>query len=372
MPNVIEHNGNLTQKDDTLDYLVETEVVNDEKKRFRDTKFGKTLIYGGASVVVLSSIVAAYLGMNNNNMKDVDIASPVSQIEEVVETPATIDEVILNTPVEVVDPIQPDPKPDTTPVEVINPYQTLTNDYLTSETINEVASDTYNLNGVTNGTIAVTDLGELATELGLAETVENIAYTTSIQEDGSTVSYIETNTEAVGMYNGESNLEATSASDLNASVGDLEAVIISNTDGTSTVIKAGDEGFDAYKSNLEQQKKDIQWDKLTNLDYLLDGATIISTGDIYTKNNDTFMYKYELYNNSEKNLNVLKFIVDSNNSAFFVDEGINSILDHQYTSSSTVVYTKNLDLNQTIKDIYNLSKNGEIIDTDRIYSKSSN
>ncbi len=295
------------------------------------------------------------LNSNNSNTNN----SPNTSVEEVIETPITIDDVVVENPViEVVDPVEPDPEP-----VVVDPYQTLTSDYLTSETINEIASDTYNLNGVTNGTIAVTDLGELASELGLAETVETIAYTTSTQEDGSTVSYIETNTEAVGMYNGESNLEATSASDLNASVGDLEAVIISNTDGTSTVIKAGDEGFDAYKSNLEQQKKDIQWDKLTNLDYILDGADLVGEYTLTTTIGHTTEHLRDLsfYKNDLLGINVIVQTTEFGTKYFNLDVDQNGTIDSTYTHKLKSLNIKN-NITNDVGDVLlydNLLKMGE-------------
>lgn len=190
------------------------------------------------------------------------------------------------------------------------------------------ASEIFEQNGVRSGTIDISKSGFTNKELGIDDNTVN--YTEVMLEDGSTISFIEPETEKVDMYN-------------NITVNSLIAVVLTNANGKQKIIKPGHKDFQKYKLLLLREKRVIQNTKLTNLELLLSESSYVGAYEAFLIDEDgefTIIRTAQLYLNEKKNYMLMLSKNKLGAEYFLVDAGVDLYFDHIYEIGSELLDVK--------------------------------
>lgn len=198
-------------------------------------------------------------------------------------------------------------------------------DIFEKEEVAEFASGIFEFQGIRTGIVDIATTGFTKEDLGVEISVIN--FTEVILEDGSRVSFIEPETEAVDMYN-----KITSEG--------LLVVIVEDTAGVKHIIREGDENFELYKQALLREKRSIQTTKLTNLDLLLSEAEFIGSYDAYLGTDDNLIRTASIYYNEADNYMLMLTTDKLGVEYFLVDAGVDMYFDHIYELSSEFLEVK--------------------------------
>lgn len=198
-------------------------------------------------------------------------------------------------------------------------------DIFIREEVAGFASEIFEFQGIRTGIVDVATTGFTKEDLGVEISVVN--FTEVILEDGSRVSFIEPESEAVDMYN------------MITSEG-LLVVIVEDTDGVKHIIRQEDEHFELYKQALLKEKRSIQTTKLTNLDLLLSEATLVGSYDAFLGTDKNLIRSASIYYN-ENDHYMLMLTKDKLGVEFFlVDAGVDMYFDHIYELTTEFLEVK--------------------------------
>lgn len=189
----------------------------------------------------------------------------------------------------------------------------------------EFAYEMFEFQGIRSGIVDIATTGFTKEDLGVGNSVVN--FTEVILEDGTIVSFIEPESEAVSMYN-----KITSEG--------LLVVIIEDINGVKQIIREGDENFEIYKQALLKEKRSIQTTKLTNLELLLSESRLIGKYDVYLGTEDNLIRSSQVYFNEKKNYMLMLSKDKQGVEYFLVDAGVDMYFDHIYEFSSEFLEVK--------------------------------
>ncbi|MBI9015164.1 MAG: hypothetical protein JEZ08_23225 [Clostridiales bacterium] len=189
----------------------------------------------------------------------------------------------------------------------------------------EFAYEMFEFQGIRSGIVDIATTGFTKEDLGVENSVVN--FTEVVLEDGTIVSFIEPESEAVSMYN-----KITSEG--------LLVVIIEDINGTKQIIQPGDENFEIYKQALLREKRSIQTTKLTNLELLLSESRLIGKYDAYLGSEDNLIRSSQVYYNEKKNYMLMLSKDKLGVEYFLVDAGVDMYFDHIYEFSSEFLEVK--------------------------------
>lgn len=179
----------------------------------------------------------------------------------------------------------------------------------------EIAYEIFEFQGIRTGIVNVETTGFTKEDLGVDDNVIN--YTEVVLDDGTRVTYVEPETEAVNMYNKITNEG-------------LLVVIVEGKDGVKNIIREGDANFELYKSALLKEKRSIQNDMLTNLELLLSEATYVGAYVAYLGQDQNMIRTSKIYYNEKKNYMLMLSKDKIGVEYFMLDAGVDLTFDHTY------------------------------------------
>jgi len=189
----------------------------------------------------------------------------------------------------------------------------------------EFAHEMFVFQGIRSGIVDIATTGFTKEDLGVENSIVN--FTEIVLEDGTIISFIEPQSEAVSMYS-----KITSEG--------LLVVIIEDTNGVKQIIREGDENFQIYKQALLKEKRSIQTTKLTNLELLLSESRLIGKYDAYYSEADNLIRSAQVYYNEKKNYMLMLSKDKLGVEYFLVDAGFDMYFDHIYEFGSEFLEVK--------------------------------
>ncbi len=188
-------------------------------------------------------------------------------------------------------------------------------DIFEKDEVAEFASEMFEYQGIRSGIVDIATTGFTKEDLGVNDSVVYI--TEVILENGSQVSFIEPDTEAVDMYN-------------NISSESLLVVIVKDKEGVKYIIREDDEDFERYKQALLKEKRSIQITKLTNLEMLLSESLLIGKYNAYLGSEENWIRGSSIYLNENKNYMLMLSKDKLGVEYFLVDADVDMYFDHIY------------------------------------------